>query len=242
MPVFSRVLFRRVSCLLPALALFVLAASCNGFFVSNSTVTSVAITPTAVLLKAGLATADSNSSNPLSVTANTAGNGPVSNPTVTWTSSDPSVVAVAASSTGTGVLTAGTSTTANATATVTAKDGSVTSNVCTVVLYTGTAPTSLNVASQNGATTFAAGTTFQAIASGTFTGDTSLSVAGALTPYVTWSTSDDTGTIVTISTTGIVTVVGTSSFTVTATATFGDADTSTNPLSGTSLVFNNTTL
>ena len=64
MPQFRRAMLRRATfCrfvrLLPPLALFLLSASCNGFFVSESSIQSVAITPTAVLLKGGLTPADS---------------------------------------------------------------------------------------------------------------------------------------------------------------------------------------
>jgi hypothetical protein len=237
MPQFRRAMLRRATfCrfvrLLPPLALFLLSASCNGFFVSESSIQSVAITPTAVLLKGGLTPADSYSA--LTSTATTVGGTQTTDTTTaTWSSSSDPVVTVKA-----GVLTAGASTTANATATVTAKDSGVTSNACSVVLYTGTAPTTLTVGNQTGVTTFAAGTTFQAIATGTFTGDTNLSAKGAMTPYVTWTPSSDT-TIYTISSSGLVTVVSAGTgFAITATATFGSADTS-GSATGTSLEFNN---
>jgi hypothetical protein len=204
---------RRVVRLLPIFALFALGTSCDGFFVSNNSIETVTIAPTAVFLKAGATPADSYTS--LSSTSLTAG-GTQSTDTTTasWASSDNSVATVVA-----GVLTAGTAT--SGTTTITAKDGGTVSNSCTVVLYTGAAPTILTVASQTGATSFAPGT-FQAIATASFTGDTSLS--SNITPYVSWSSSDTTGTIATVSSAGVVTVLSsTTPFYITATATFGAA-------------------
>ena len=228
--------FRRLARLIPLLAIFALCTSCNGFFVSESSIQSVTISPSAVFLQAGATPADSYTA--LSATSITVGGTSTPATTLaTWKSNNPSIVGVSSA----GALTAGTATSGNTT--VTATYSGVTSNSCTVVIYTGSAPTTLTVNSQTGATTFAAGTTFQAIATANFPGAPSLSTSGAITPYVTWSTSDSTGTIATISSKGVVTVLSAASpFTVTATATFGAADKSTNPLTATSLEFNNNTL
>ncbi|MGA3128238.1 MAG: hypothetical protein ABSD13_16170 [Candidatus Korobacteraceae bacterium] len=221
---------RRAVRLLPIVALFVLGTSCDGFFVSNSSIETVTIGPSAVFLKAGVTPADSYST--LSFTSLTAGGTKSTDAAnASWTSSDTSIATVVA-----GVLTAGTAT--SGTSTITAKDGGTASNACTVVLYTGTAPTTLTVASQTGATAFAAGT-FQAIASASFAGDTGLS--SNITPYVTWSSSDTTGTIATVNSAGVVTVLSaTTPFTITATATFGAA---ASPATVTAQQeFNNTTI
>ncbi len=49
---------RRVARLLPIFPLIVLCASCNGFFISNSAIVTVTISPAAVMLKAGATPAD----------------------------------------------------------------------------------------------------------------------------------------------------------------------------------------
>jgi hypothetical protein len=49
--------FRRFIRLLPAIALFLLVISCSGFFVSESSIQSVAVSPTAVILHVATATA-----------------------------------------------------------------------------------------------------------------------------------------------------------------------------------------
>jgi hypothetical protein len=232
---FSRQLLRRACVLLPALPLILLCLSCNGFFVSESSIQSDTISPSAVFLKSGVTPADSYSGMNSS-TETVGGTTATNTTTATWTSAQTSIVTVSSA----GVLTVGTATSGNTTVTATASG--VTSNPCTVILYTGAAPTTITVGSQTGGVTFASGTTFQAIASATFPGDPTLSTSGAITPYVTWSISDTTGTVATInSSTGIVTVINAATpFTVTATATFGAADTSTNPLTATSLQFNGT--
>jgi hypothetical protein len=216
--------------ILPPAALILFGASCGGFFISENSLVTLTISPTAILLKAGASPADSSTLTPAGVTA---GNAAATNfSAATWSSSNNAVVTVTG-----GVVTAAANAAANATATITAKDSGVTSNTCTVVLYTGTAPTTLTVNSQSGATTFAAGTSFQASATAAFPGDTTLSSSGALTPYVSWSTSDST--VATVSSAGVVSVLSSSPFTVTAIATFGAAN-SNATLTGTSLEFNNT--
>lgn len=230
MPWFRREALRRFVCLLPLLTLIVFCSSCSDFFVSESSIQSVTISPSAVLLKSGSTPPDSYTA--LSSTSTTAGGTQANDTTTaTWKSSNTSIVSVSSS----GVLTAGSA--ADGNTTVTATDSGVVSNNCAVILYTGTAPATLSVVASG--ISFAAGTTFQVIASATFPGDTSLSVSGALTPYVTWTSSDTT--IATVSSTGLVTVVSAAApFTITATATFGAAS-STATVTGQS-TFNQTTL
>jgi hypothetical protein len=218
--------------LLTVLPLIVLCDGCAGFWLSDSSIQSVTLSPSAVFLKSGVTPADSYTG--MTASTQTVGGTTATTTTATWNSASTSIVTVSTA----GVLTAGTAATGNTTVTATA--GGVASNPCTVVLYTGAAPTTISVGSQTGAVSFAAGTSFQAIATAAFPGDPSLSTSGAITPYVTWSISDTTGTIATVNTsTGIVTVISAASpFTVTATATFGTADTSSNPLTATSLQFN----
>lgn len=222
---------RRAVRLLPLCALLVFITSCSDFWVSNSSIESVTISPAAVLLEAGATPADSYST--LTFSSLTAGGTTSTDASkATWASSSNSVVSVNA-----GVLTAGTSTAVNPTAAVTAKDGGVTSNTCNVLLYTGAAPTTLTVTAANGLSTQA--TSFQANASATFPGDSALSATGALNQYVTWSSSS--ATAATVSSTGYVTVLSTSTpFTITATATFGTAS-ATAAVTG-STEFNNTTI
>ncbi len=226
-------MLRKIIGLLPVLALIVFCGSCSDFFVSPSSIQTVTISPAAVLLRASTTPPDSYTA--LSATSTTVSGTAATDTTATWTSANTAIVTVSSA----GVLTAGT-TISNTT--VTAKSGGVTSNPCAVVLYLGTAPATLSVESQSGATSFAAGTTFQAIATASFPGDTTLSASGALTPYVTWTSSDTTGSVATVNSAGVVTVVSAATpFTITATATFGAAA-SPSTVTGTSVSFNQTIL
>jgi len=221
--------------LLPVLALIVFCTSCSDFFVSPNSIQTVTVSPAAVLLRASSTPPDSYTA--LSSTSRTVGGTAATDTTTaTWASGNTSIVTVSSA----GVLTAGSATSGNTT--VTATDSGVVSNPCTVVLYIGSAPTALSVESQTGATSFAAGTTFQAIATASFPGDTALSASGALTPYVTWTSSDTTGTVATVNSAGVVTVISAATpFTITATATFGAAA-SPSTVTGVSVSFNQTIL
>jgi hypothetical protein len=220
---------RRFARLLLPLALILFATSCDGFFVSNSTLVSLTVSPNAVLLKSGATPADTATLTP---SGSTAGNGPATDfSSATWSSSNDAIVTAATG----GVITAAASGTPNTPVTVTAKQDGVTSNSCNVVLYTGTEPTTLSITTQSGAINFAAGSSFQAYVTGSFSGDTTLSGTGALNPYVSWSTSDST--VATVSSSGVVTVLSSSQFTITATANFGTAATNST-VSVTSQEFN----
>lgn len=230
----EELMLRKTVRLLPVLALIAFCGSCSGFFISPNSIQTVTVSPAAVLLRASSTPPDSYTA--LSATSTTVGGTPATATSATWTSASTSIATVSSA----GVLTAGSVTSGNTK--VTATVGGVVSNPCAVVLYLGTAPATLSVESQTGATSFAAGTTFQAIATASFPGDTTLSASGALTPYVTWSSSDTTGTIATVNSAGIVTVVSAATpFTITATATFGAAASPTT-VTGTSVSFNQTIL
>jgi hypothetical protein len=223
---------RRAVRLLPVVILFTLATSCDNFFVSPSSVESVTVSPTAVFLKSGVADTSTLSSSAL-----TAAGPPAVNDTqkATWSSDNNNVVTAAAD----GVINEAAGAADDATAHIIATDGGVKSNQSVVVIYSGAAPTVLNVGSQSGAVTFAAGTQFQATASATFPGDATLSATGAMTPYVTWTPSAAT-TVYTISSTGLVNVVSAATpFTISGTITFGSVGAPSNTtVTGTSVSFN----
>lgn len=229
MPSSSRV-FRRVTYVLPALALFMLAASCNGFFVSPSSIQTVTLSESAVLLKADAATADTYT---LSALATDVNNDPATDvtSTATWTSSNTTVASVAS-----GVITAGSNTAANQTATITAKDSGV-SGTANILTYTGTAPTgtsAITIVIPTGITlNVTPGETFQLTATADLSGNATLNVS----KYVSWTSNNSA--IATVSTSGTVTVLSTAvagdNFTITATANLGTAATGT--ASGTSSTF-----
>jgi len=188
--------------------LVVLCASCSDFWVSGNTIVSITVSPSAVLLKAGVTPADTYTLSSTALTAS--GSHEADTSTATWSSSNTPVVTAASG----GVITAATNT-ANQTATITAKDGGQTST-CAVVTYTGNAAT-LSVSTPNG-NSIAPGGSLQLAA--TLNGLTNFNLAS----YVTWTSSDTS--VAVVSNTGVVTLVGTPSvtnFTVTATAYFGAA-------------------
>ena len=219
---FSRVLFRcfslrRAVLLLPAMGLFVLAASCDGFFVSESSIQSVTVTPPGVLLKAGASPADTFSLSSAAVTVG----GTSSNDTTTadWSSSDTAVVTVGKGTTG-GMLTA-VGTTGGQTATITATDGGV-KGTSVVRLYI-TAPTTLAIGFPGNIvpSSVAAGQTFQVTALAVLDGNPAPQNISAL---VTWSLNNNAAGA-TINQSGIVTIPSTAlgSFTVVATVQLGSA-------------------
>jgi hypothetical protein len=195
--------------LLPILPLFILCGSCDGFFVSESSIQSVTVSPTAILIEA----APSGDTFTLVSTAMSVGGTQTDDTaTATWSSSPANVVTVAA-----GLVTA-TATTANQTTAVTSKDSGVTSNPCNVLTYTGTIST-VTIATPNG-TSIAPGSSLQLAAS--YNSLTTPNIAS----FVTWTPSDST--VATVNANGLVTLVGTPtvvSFTVTATANLGTAAT-----------------
>jgi hypothetical protein len=194
--------------LLPILPLFVLATSCGDFFVSESSLQSVTVTPSAVILKVGDTPADTYKLSSSSTTVG--GTAADDTAAATWSSNNPNVTVAA------GVITAGTSAT---TAIITAKDGGVTSNACNVLTYIVSNPANLFVtAPTNLSTTGAAPGSYNFRA---FLGpDTSFP---EVTNFVTWSSSATTAATVN-ATTGVVTVLSLATptaVTITATANVG---------------------
>jgi hypothetical protein len=211
-PVYRRV-SRRVMCLLPVLPLILLCTSCDGFFVSESSIQSVTVSPAAVILKAGASPADTYTLSSTSLTVG--GTTTTDTTTAKWTSSNTAVVTSAAD----GVITAASTAGGNQTATITATDGGQ-SGTCKVLTYTGTAPTSLSLSYPAGDATPAVGAIFAVTATVTtvFNGVTDFN----LSPYVTWTSSSTS--VATVDVNGNVTVLSTATvgaqFTITATATF----------------------
>lgn len=197
----NRPVVRRMLTLFAVLPLIVLCAGCSDFWVSDSSIQTVTVSPTAVILRADATTPDTYtlSSSSLTVGGTTA----TDTTTAKWTSSNTAAVTAASD----GVITA---TAAVGTATVTATDGGV-GGTCAVYTYTGTAPSSLTVT----ATGFSSGAT---VTAGTYQLHAFLgSSTTEVTNYVSWTTSNSTGA--TISTTGLLTVLSVStSATVTITA------------------------
>jgi Bacterial Ig-like domain (group 2) len=211
---------RRAVRLIPVVILFVLATSCDNFFVSESAIQSVTVTPTAILLEAGATPADAYTK--LISTANTVGGAHnVDTTTATWTSSNTGVVTVVASGASGGDLTAA-GTTGNVTATVTATDGGQSGSVA-VLTYTGAAPTSISINIPGGLVpgSIAPGQTFQLTASAALNSNPTF----VITNFVSWASSDTA--VATVNATGFVSVLSTATvgttFTVTATANFGAA-------------------
>lgn len=208
---------RRAVLLLPAIGLVVLAASCNGFFVSESSIQSVTVTPPGVLLKAGASPADTFT---LSSAALTVG-GTSSNDTTTanWSSNNTAVVTVGNGANG-GMLTA-VGTTGGPTATITATDGGV-SGTSRVRLYT-TAPTTLAIGFPINIvpSSVAAGQTFQVTALAVLDGNPA---PQNISDLVTWSLNNNAAGA-TIDKNGNVTIPSSAfgSFTVVATAQLGSA-------------------
>jgi len=177
-----------------AMALVVLAllaaAACHGFFVSESTTQSVAVTPKGVILEQGdtynlIAKATTVGGTTTDVTA-----------TATWTTSDGTIATVAA-----GVVTAQTLGGSANTATISAESGGVTGTAIVMVSTTATLPTSLNVTTTGGSTlTISPLTTLQLKATASVSGsDTNV------TGLVTWSIPNTT--YATVSSSGVITPV-----------------------------------
>jgi hypothetical protein len=221
---------RRVVCLLPVLFLFVLAASCDNFFPSENSIQSVTVTPTAVLLQAGVA----DTYTGLVSTALTVGGTSTVDTTAsttTWSVSPTSgVVDVVATGADAGHLTS-TDTNGGDTATVKATDGGQ-SGSATVLTYTGTAPTSFTLTPTlpTGVTaaTIQPNSQFPVVATGTLSAIANV----VLTPYITWSLTSNTAGA-TIASNGEVTVPSTATintvFTVQAQLYFGTAAVATIP-------------
>ncbi len=213
--------------LIPVVMLFVLASSCNNFFLSNSAIEAVTVSPTAILLEAGASTPDTYQLAATALTVGGTTNTVTS--TATWSSSSTSVATV---STG-GLVTAATGVAGNATATIKATDSGQ-SGTATVLTYSGAPPTSIAVNIPSGLIpgSIAPGQTFTLLASPN--GNAAINWAD----YVSWASSDTS--VATVNALGQVSVLTTATvgttFTITATANFGTAST-TPTLTGTSTTF-----
>jgi hypothetical protein len=210
---------RRFIRLLPAIALFLFAISCSGFFVSENTIQSVAVSPTAVILHVATATAVGDTYTLSSQSTTVGGTTADDTATATWSSSNSKLASVASG----GVVTIPIGgTTAGSTATITATDGGQ-SGSCTVYTYSGTAPSTLSMTYSSGIdpNLVNPGAVFQVFAAADINGSSSQNISS----YVTWSSSDTSNA--TVDTKGNVTVLSTAtastSFTITATATFASA-------------------
>jgi hypothetical protein len=203
-------------------ALVVFTASCNDFFVSESSTQSLAVSPSAVILKA--APGDSTTLSALATTVGGTTNDVTA--TATWSSSDDTIATVNAGT----VTVVGTS--GGSTATITAtSDGK--SSTCKVLTFVGTAPSTISVTYPNNVApnALSPGQVFQLTATATLNG-----VDTDITQYVTWTTNA-ASTVATVSSGGVVRVSNTattlSNFTVTATAYLANNAT----ITGTSTTF-----
>jgi len=212
--------------LLPIVVLFVLATSCNGFFLSNSAIQTVAVTPSAVLLSAAASSTTPGASYQLQSNSTTVGGTTADDTaTATWSSSNSSAVTVDA-----GLITAvgTTATSSTSPITVTATDGGTASNAVDVLLYTVTTPTSLFLNGILPGATLPIGTYQLQAYFGTSTG------FPLVTNFVTWTS--DTPTAATVNTNGLVTVLSVvtpATVNITATASVGGTPTAANTVSGT---------
>ena len=218
---------RRAVFLISAIGLCLFAASCDDFFVSESSIQSVTISPPGALLQAGAATADSVT---FVASAKTVSGSPKSPDTdATWSAAgvDQSSTPVVTVDTQ-GVVTVTTDSGCQ-TATITAKDGK--SGSATVITYIGATPPTITVVPPNG-TTVAPGASFKVTATANLTCSSNQSVSN----LVTWSLSSNAAGA-TIDTQGNVSVPSTatvgSTFTVNAVVQLGKAAGATTLATGT---------
>jgi hypothetical protein len=211
---------RRLLLLLPAGALFLFIASCNGFFVSESSIQSVNVQPSSVILAAGTATVAGDSYT-LSSTSTTVGGATATDTATTaWTSSNASIATVGNGATNGGVVTIPIGSAAGGvTATITSKDSGQ-SGTCIVYTYTGITPTTLTLIypSSINPNLVNPGTPFQVTATANINGSPTKNIS----PYVTWSSTDTSNATVDVNgnVTVLTTATASTSFTITATATF----------------------
>ncbi len=223
-------LLSRVARLLPVLALLAFCPSCDGFFVSNNSIQTISVSPTAIILAVAPDASTPGDNYSLKASARTVGGTATdATTTATWTSSAPSVATVVA-----GKVTAVT-TTGGSTATITAQQSGQ-SGTATVLTYTGNPPAGLSVNLPNGLvpTSITPGQVFQLTAVATVNNNTSFNISS----YVAWTSSVTSAAIVNAN--GVVTVLSTATagttFTVTATAYLGSSAT-TPTVTGTSTTF-----
>lgn len=204
---------RRLFSLLPAVALMIFGSSCSDFWVSESSIQSVVLSPGGALLKVGQTPADTFDAGS-GFTATTVGGTTTTDPTAAaWSSSNTSVVTVDKSGNLTMVGT--TVPNPNNPVTITATDSGQ-SGTFTVVLYAGT-PTITLAAPSVVQNSVPLGQSFQVNA---FLGNATTGTIA--TGAMTWSC----GSVATVNAaTGVVTVPSTAAsgtqFTITATPNVG---------------------
>ena len=215
--------------LIPVVILFMLTTSCNSFFVSENSIQSVTVSPTAVLLQVGAIPADTYQ---LTSTAITVGGTNTSDTaTATWTSSNPTIATVGSPeilNSVPGLVTLPvTEITGGDTATIKATDGGQ-SGTATVLTYSGVAPTTMTLTyslpTGVTASTIPLGTVFLVQANATLNGVNKV-LNNTTFSYVTWTVTSNTAGA-TVNVNGVVTVPanGTAGgFTVVATAYLGIA-------------------
>jgi hypothetical protein len=224
MTCFGRATFRRASRLLPLIPMIVLCTSCSDFWVSNSSTSTLAVSPTALILKAATAGTPPTPGDTftLSAIATTVG-GTTTDETsaATWTSSNASAVAV------TGGVLSVVGTSGDATSVITASFGGQT-GTANVLTYLGNTPTALVVGFPNTVNPglISAGETFQMTATASLNTNPSHDVSR----YVSWIST--VPSVATVDANGNVTVLNTAvagnTFMITATATFATGSVSGN--------------
>jgi hypothetical protein len=210
----GRVALGRVARLLPVIPMIVLCASCSDFWVSNSSIATVTVSPSALILKAAAADGTGGDVSTLSASATTVG-GTTTDETsaANWTSSAATVATASAGK----ITIVGPA--ADQTAVITATFGGQ-SATCQVLTYTGTAPTTLVVSFPTtvAANAISPGQTFKVFASASLSGNSNHDISS----YVTW-TSNNTA-VATVDANGNVVVssgaTAGENFVITATATF----------------------
>jgi hypothetical protein len=187
-----------------------LCASCSDFWVSNSATATVTVSPTSFILKSAAAAGTPGDIATVTASATTVG-GVTTDETAaaTWTSSAPAVVTV----TGGQLSVVGTA--PDSTATITATFGGQNAT-CSVLTFTGTAPTTIVINSPSSAVT--AGQVFRVTATASLSGNSTHDISS----FVSWSSNAPA--IATVDANGNVTVLTTatagSNFIITATANF----------------------
>jgi hypothetical protein len=221
---------RRALLVLFAFAIVMWSASCDGFFVSENSTQSLAVSPSAVILQAAADNVTPGDSTTLTATATTVGG--TSNDvtaSATWSSSDDTIATVSA---GTVTVVGTTATPLNSPVTITATyEGK--SSTAKVLTFLNSGPSSLtvNYPGDVDPNNLTPNQQFQLQVIASLNG-----VSTDIAQYVTYSTNASSS-LATVSSTGLVTVqsgaTSGSNFTVTATAYLAN----NTSISGTSITF-----